>query len=57
MTRYGENKPKIPDPVDIEVQEFLDYWDKRGVDLPSPINYPKCFLYYVKLWKYYNRDK
>jgi hypothetical protein len=40
-----------------EVQEFLDYWDRRGVDLPSPINYPKCFLYYVKLWKYYNRDK
>ena len=57
MTRYGENKPKIPDPRDIEIQKFLDYWDKRGVDLPSPTNYPKSFYYYVKLWKYYSRDK
>lgn len=55
MTRYGDNKLT---PSDLEVKAFLEYWERRGIELPNPQNYPKCFLYYVKLWKYYTaRDE
>lgn len=36
-----------------EIQEFIDYWEKRGTKLPDPDMYPKCFEYYIKIWKYY----
>ena len=37
--------------TDVEVVKFIHYWTSRGVRLPSPTNYPKCFEYYVKLYK------
>lgn len=39
--------------TDREVVQFIHYWTSRGVQLPSPVNYPKCFEYYVKLYKFY----
>lgn len=39
--------------MDAEIQEFLSYWERRGTKLPNPEMYPKCFEYFVKIYKYY----
>ena len=39
--------------MDEEIQKFIDYWNNKGVRLPDPEMYPKCFQYYIKLYKYY----
>jgi len=36
-----------------EIKEFLIYYARRGIVLPNPDNYPRCFEHYVKMWKYY----
>jgi hypothetical protein len=38
---------------DKEVQEFLNMFP----NIPNPDNYPKCFAFYVKLYKYYKSKK
>ena len=37
------------DEEDKEFQEFMDMFDK----IPNPETYPKCFEFYMKLYKYY----
>lgn len=39
--------------TDEEIKRFVDYF---GNQLPNPTNYPKTFSYYVKLWRYINRE-
>jgi hypothetical protein len=43
--------------MDDEITKFIHYWNSRGVKLPSPMNYPETFKYYVKLWKYSTKSK
>lgn len=38
--------------TDAEIIEFLDYFDGR---LPDPSNYPKCFAYYIQLYRHVKR--
>lgn len=39
--------------VDQEIEEFLSYYENRGIKLPDPEQYPACFAWYVKVWKYW----
>ena len=41
---------------DEEIKKFIEYWSSKGVQLPSPTNYPKCFEYYVKMYKFLKKD-
>ena len=36
-----------------EINEFLKFWEERGVVLPNPDNYPNSFLWHYKMWKLY----
>ena len=37
--------------IEREVKEFLEMFSH--IDLPNPEHYPRCFAYYVKLFRYY----
>lgn len=39
--------------TDDEINELIEFWGNR---LPNPEHYPKTFMWYVKLWRYY-RDR
>ena len=42
--------------IDEEIKEFLEMF--KNYDIPNPEHYPKCFAYYVKLYKFYkSREK
>ena len=39
-----------------QIKEFLEMF--KHYDLPNPEHYPRCFAYYVKLYKFYkSREK
>ena len=37
--------------TDEEIKEFLEMFS--DYDIPNPEHYPRCFAYYVKLYKFY----
>ena len=42
--------------TDEQIKEFLEMF--KHYDLPNPEHYPRCFAYYVKLYKFYkSREK
>ena len=41
--------------IDKEVNEFLEMFSH--IDLPNPEQYPRCFAWYVKLYKYYKEQE
>jgi len=43
--------------TDQEIKQFIDFWAERGVDkLPDPKHYPIQFQWWVKVYKYLNKD-
>ena len=41
--------------TDEQVEEFLKMFEH--IDLPNPEQYPRCFAWYVKLYKYYKEQE
>lgn len=40
--------------TDKEIEDFMLFFDNK---VPDPTHYPKSFMYYVKLWKYYQSSR
>ena len=45
----------IQRPTDKEIKEFLEFAVKWDLKLPDPINYPRSFMHYWRVWKYVTR--
>jgi hypothetical protein len=41
----------------IDPEKFVEYWKSSGVILPDPTHYPRCFMWYVKLYQQLERNK
>ena len=41
--------------IEKEIEEFLEMFSH--VNLPDPEQYPMCFKWYVKLYKYYKEQE